>query len=91
MVIFKSGFKKELKDIFDYIALDSKNRVNDFKNILLDKFQILETNPYAFRKSTKFDDNIRDFIYKSYIISYLIDKDVILVLGIYKKNYWSKN
>ncbi len=42
MVIFKSRFKKELKDIFDYIALDSKNRAYDFKNTLLDKLQILE-------------------------------------------------
>ncbi len=92
MVIFKSRFKKELKDIFDYIALDSKNRANDFKNTLLDKLQILETNPYAFRKSTKFDDeNIRDFIYKGYVIPYLIDEDIILVLGIYKENYWTKS
>ncbi len=89
MVIFKNRFKEELREIFDYIALDSRNRADDFKNTLFNKIQILETSPYAFRKSTKFDDeNIRDFIYKGCVIPYLIDDDIILVLGIYKENKW---
>ncbi|PID47899.1 MAG: plasmid stabilization protein [Proteobacteria bacterium] len=87
MVVFKSRFKKELKAIFDYISLDSESRAYDFINALFDKFQLIEQSPYAFRKSLSFnDENIRDFIYKGYVIPYLIDNDIVLILGIYKEN-----
>ncbi|TEY03205.1 type II toxin-antitoxin system RelE/ParE family toxin [Campylobacter sp. US33a] len=45
--------------------------------------------PYKFRKSFIFDDeNIRDFIFKGYVIPYKIDKekDLIIILDIYKEN-----
>ncbi|EGR7920127.1 type II toxin-antitoxin system RelE/ParE family toxin, partial [Campylobacter jejuni] len=44
---------------------------------------------YKFRKSLAFDDeNVRDFIFKGYVIPYKIDKekDLIIILGIYKEN-----
>ncbi|EAJ4425079.1 TPA: type II toxin-antitoxin system RelE/ParE family toxin, partial [Campylobacter jejuni] len=43
------------------------------------------------RKSLSFDnENIRDLIFKGYIIPYLIDKskNEIVILGIYKSNLW---
>ena len=43
--------------------------------------------PYKFRKSIYFeDDNIRDYIYKGYVIPYLIDteEDKIILLGMVK-------
>ncbi len=90
MVILKERFKKDFKEIFDFIALDSEQRAYNFMNELLDKFQIIEDNPYAFRKSIKFNDkNIRDFIFKGYTIPYLIDDDVVFILGIYKANSWN--
>ncbi|EAK5974251.1 type II toxin-antitoxin system RelE/ParE family toxin, partial [Campylobacter jejuni] len=47
--------------------------------------------PYKNRKSLSFDnENIRDLIFKGYVIPYLIDKskNEILILGIYKNNLW---
>lgn len=47
--------------------------------------------PYKFRQSNSFEDeNIRDFIFKGYIIPYKINtqKDKIIILGIYKENKW---
>lgn len=47
--------------------------------------------PYKNRKSLSFDNkNIRDLIFKGYIIPYLIDKskNEIVILGIYKSNLW---
>ncbi|EAL2490596.1 type II toxin-antitoxin system RelE/ParE family toxin, partial [Campylobacter jejuni] len=49
----------------------------------------LDFMPYKFRKSLAFDDeNVRDFIFKGYVIPYKIDKekDLIIILGIYKEN-----
>ncbi len=89
MVVLKERFKREFKDIFDYISNDSENRAYEFMNGLLEKFDLIEDSPYAFRKSTQFDnENIRDFIFKGYTIPYLIEDDIILVLGIYKSNLW---
>lgn len=45
--------------------------------------------PYKFRQSKCFnDENIRDFIFKGYVIPYLIDKEnnKIVILAIFKQN-----
>ncbi|WP_340136993.1 hypothetical protein [Campylobacter hyointestinalis] len=45
--------------------------------------------PFRFRKSVTSDnDNIRDFIFKGYVMPFLIQDDTIIVLGIYKENQW---
>ncbi|EBD1930926.1 type II toxin-antitoxin system RelE/ParE family toxin, partial [Campylobacter jejuni] len=49
----------------------------------------IDNMPYKFRKSTLFnDENIRDFIFKKYVIPYYIDSknDKILLITIYKNN-----
>ncbi len=82
MVILKDRFKQEFREIFEFISQDSEGRVYEFMSELLSKLDIIEDNPYAFRKSVKFnDENIRDFIFKG-------DDDIILILGIYKSNEW---
>lgn len=84
-------FTKDINIIADFIAKDSKARAREFQKDLKSKLQILKTEPKAFRKSTKFNNiNIRDFIYKGYVVPYLIDKDKILILGIYKANEWNE-
>jgi len=41
--------------------------------------------PYKFRKSIHFnDENIRDLVFKGYTVPYLVDDEVIVVLGIVK-------
>ena len=45
--------------------------------------------PYKFRRSKSFDDNkIRDFIFKGFVIPYLMDEpnDTIVILAIFKQN-----
>ncbi len=90
MIKQSDRFKKELEEITTFIAIDSLDRAMDFEDELKERLEILISNPYAFRKSTKFNDkHIRDFIFKGYVIPYLIEDDFIYVLGIYKANEWS--
>ena len=90
MVIeYKPKFERELKTIFDFIAKDSLNRAREFRNELVAKIERTAQTPFICRKSINFnDESIRDLIFKSYVIPYLIDNEVIYVLGIYKANEW---
>lgn len=90
MIILTERFKSELKNIIDFISDDSILRAVNFRDELLDKIYLLPNYPRIYRKSIKFnDENIRDFIFKGYVIPYLIDDDKIVILGIYKRNLWS--
>ncbi len=90
MIKQSKRFEEELKEITTFIAIDSLDRAMSFEDELKEKLEILVSNPYAFRKSTQFnDENIRDFIFKGYTIPYLVDDEVILILGIYKANEWN--
>ena len=90
MVIkYKPKFERELKMIFDFIAKDSLNRAREFRNELIEKIERIAQTPFICRKSINFnDESIRDLIFKGYVIPYLIDDEVIYVLGIYKANEW---
>jgi plasmid stabilization system protein ParE len=80
-------FEKSLDDIVDYIASDSLNRAIAFNRELESKLNNVTDMPYMFRKSIYFDDeDIRDFIFKGYVIPYLVDKiaDKLVLLGIVK-------
>lgn len=45
--------------------------------------------PYRFRQSTKIDDkNVRDVVFKGYVIIYAVETECIKVLGIYKAKVW---
>ena len=90
MVIeYKPKFERELKIIFDFIAKDSLSRAREFRNELITKIERTVQTPFICRKSINFnDESIRDLIFKGYVIPYLIDDEVIYVLGIYKANEW---
>jgi len=90
MVIkYKPKFERELKAIFDFIAKDSLNRAREFRNELIAKIERTAQTPFICRKSINFDDeSIRGLIFKSYVIPFAIEDDVIYVLGIYKANEW---
>ena len=90
MVIkYKHKFERELKIIFDFIAKDSLSRAREFRNELITKIERTAQTPFICRKSINFDnESIRDLIFKSYVIPYLVDDEVIYVLGIYKANEW---
>lgn len=90
MVIRRTArFNLELKAVFDFIAKDNPNRAREFRNELIVKIERTAQTPFICRKSINFnDENIRDLIFKSYVIPYLIDNEVIYMLGIYKANEW---
>ncbi|HDZ4933801.1 TPA: type II toxin-antitoxin system RelE/ParE family toxin [Campylobacter jejuni] len=80
-------FKNGLRYIVNFIKLDSSFYAKEFNSICKN----LSFMPYKNRKSLSFDnENIRDLIFKGYIIPYLIDKskNEIVILGIYKSNLW---
>lgn len=81
-------FTKELNIILSYIASKESLKVKEkFKKQLRQALSKLNPMPYKYRKSLAFDDeNIRDFIFKGYVIPYKIEKDFIVILAIYKEN-----
>lgn len=90
MVIRRTArFNRELRAVFDFIAKDSPSRALDFRDKLIAKLQAISDSPLMYRKSASFDDErVRDLIFKSYVIPYAIEDDVIYVLGIYGSNEW---
>ena len=84
---FDDRFIKALSDIESFIALDSLERAEKFKNDIIDKIRSLDFMPKRCRKSTLAnDESIRDLIFKGYIIVFKIQNDTIKVLYIYKEN-----
>ncbi|WP_407712400.1 type II toxin-antitoxin system RelE/ParE family toxin [Campylobacter coli] len=89
---------KELNISYELESNNYKKALNDYesgkswqetKQELHKALKKLDFMPYKFRKSLAFDDeNVRDFIFKGYVIPYKIDKekDLIIILGIYKEN-----
>ncbi len=90
-ISYNKRFLSELTIILDFIARDSLERADDFYINLLKKFEDLEYMPYKYRQSNVSDDtNVRDLIFKGYIIPYHINtkEDMMTILGIYKENIW---
>ena len=88
-IIYSQSFLAELRQIARFIALDNKTRAREFSESVKQSCQNLVDMPYKCRKSLKFDDeNVRDLIYKGYVMPYLIKDDCINILGIYKSNAW---
>jgi len=77
----------DLAEILDFIAKDSLQNALRFEEEVDTYLGTLVNFPYKYRKSIYFDDdNIRDAIFKGYVIPYVIelDKDSVTVLGIVK-------
>lgn len=88
-VVFSTRFRHEIAIISKFIALDSKKRANAFINSVEKQCSTLSNMPYKYRKSLKFDDeNVRDLVFKGYVMPYLVQGDEIHILGIYKENLW---
>lgn len=84
---YNPDFRRHFGVIWDYIADDSINRANGFKNQLKKLIETLEDSPYRYRQSLYYENqNVRDLIFKGYTIPYLVDKekDLIIVLDIFK-------
>jgi plasmid stabilization system protein ParE len=85
------AFRDKLNDQIDYIAQDKPSAARKFKGYILKEIKSIQDLPYRNRKSIFFDrDDIRDLIFKGYVIVYKIneDKGIIEVFGFSK---WEDN
>ena len=72
-IVLKDTFLQRLSRQVNYIAQDSSQRARKFKNDLFKEIRKIPERPYSNRKSIFFDDRqIRDLIFKGYIIVYRI-------------------
>lgn len=89
MIIRTKRYIKELKNILTFIAKDSLNSSRKFKNELDDKINKIPNYPQIYRKSLATDDeNVKDLIFKGFVVVFRIKNDDIYILGIYKHNLW---
>jgi len=78
---FKDRFNRQL----EYIAKDNKTAAANFRNELKNLIDSLKNMPMRCRKSIFFDnENIRDLIFKGYVITYRISNDKLEVFGFTK-------
>lgn len=88
MHIVKSDkYLVQLSVVLRFIAIDSPPRARIFKNELTKKVMEVDHFPYKYRASIHFESQeIRDLIFKGYVVPYYIDKlnDEIVLIGIAK-------
>lgn len=85
--IFTERFYASLQEIEYFIANDSIQRAIDFRDELYFQISKIAFMPRKHRKNqTLNDENIRDMIFKGYVIPFRIEGDSIVILNIYKHN-----
>ncbi|WP_172402296.1 type II toxin-antitoxin system RelE/ParE family toxin [Helicobacter sp. 13S00401-1] len=87
-VIFHQRFNKELETILIYIYGYSPQNSKNLNLEIKTKIKTLTTAPYIGRIAS-YDNNIRELIHKGYVIPYNVDKETVVILGIYGANKWS--
>lgn len=80
-------FENELGEIIDYIAKDKKSAAKTFNRNLQSAIETLIEHPNKGRLS---EDGYRELVHKGYTVPYLIDDEIILILGIFKQNEWKQ-
>jgi len=86
-IIRDALYLEKLQKIIEFIAKDNLHQALKFQTDLDEKIEDLQNMPYKFRKSSYFDnENIRDLIFKGYVIPYKIDErqNTIIIIGINK-------
>ncbi|MDA3047578.1 type II toxin-antitoxin system RelE/ParE family toxin [Campylobacter sp. JMF_08 NE1] len=86
-IIYNDSFENSLNEIIDFIAQDSIERAVKFHNDIYQKISNITFMPYRYRRNKILNDkNVRDLIFKGYIIPFEIKKDKIEILTIFKEN-----
>lgn len=89
IIKYSDRFEGEFFEVYTFIALDSIDMALKFKNELKKSIENISSMPYKNRKSTKInDDNIRELIFKTYVVPYKIEQNEIWILGIFNQNIW---
>lgn len=82
-----SSFRNSLNSQIRFIAQDKPKAARKFKNDLLTRIRKIPQMPYSNRKSIFFEDEeIRDMVFKGYVVVYRIntDKEMVEVFGFTK-------
>jgi plasmid stabilization system protein ParE len=80
-----TSFKDKLNNQIEFIAKDKPSAARKFKLELISRIKEIPQMPYLHRKSLFFDqENIRDLVFKGYVIVYKINENVIEVFGFAK-------
>lgn len=88
-IIYSLRFEDEFLEVYRFIAFDSPNRADDFMRKVKQAIDSIVDMPYKHRKSNKLnDESVRELVFKGYIIPFKIEKDKILILGIFNQNLW---
>lgn len=80
-------FKYQLGDIVIFISKDKPLAARKFKNDLIKKIKNDIVNPFHYKKSIYFDDEVyRDYIFKGYTTILKVDMklEIVYVVGILK-------
>lgn len=86
------AFITQLQALLEFIAKDNLGNALKFERELIERIENLGSMPRKYRQSIHFSNpNIRDFIFKGYIVPYLIDStnNTLVILGIHKWNLWN--
>ena len=81
------SFREKLSNQVRFISKDKPGAARMFKNNLLQHLGKIREQPYSYRKSPFFkDENIRDLIFKGYVITFRIlpEEGVIQAFGFNK-------
>ena len=83
-------YEIELENILDFIGESNPINALNFARKLEAKINDLSHFPYKCRQSQKSnDENIRELIFTGYVIPYRINKESIVILGIFSENEWN--
>ncbi|RKY53635.1 MAG: type II toxin-antitoxin system RelE/ParE family toxin [Candidatus Neomarinimicrobiota bacterium] len=84
-IVYLESFQTRLNRQLSYIAYDSPVNAKRFRDGLKKAIHKIKKYPYSNRRSIFFDnDDIRDLVYKGYIIVYRITEKHIEVFGFTK-------
>lgn len=89
-IIIEPEALNDLIAIYKYIsAQDSKNKAAKFTNELKETLSSLSTMPHRCRQSFYADqDNVRDLIYKGYIIVFQIHESSVHILTLFRQRVY---
>lgn len=88
-LIYRPSFDRGISEIYDFIAKDSEDRARSFISELLTKIELACDMPLSCRKNPQLArEDVRDVIYKGYVVPFLIKGENIFILDIYKNNEW---
>ncbi len=90
---FDPEFMVALIAQLDRIAEDKPSAAREFKQALMVHCRSLVDMPYRCRKSIYYDDNnVRDLVFKGYVIVYVIQDDMIVITSfINHQNFKPRN